>query len=697
MKRYLGLALVVFLLFTSVGHAASYGKIQVSMHNNRIDVTQVPIIMDGEKVNTDSPSFVHDDRTLVPIRFVEKTYGAKVEWEEKTQSVIVKYKGDEVVLTIDSSTAKINGNKRILDKGSIPRLVTFEGNDTRTMVPLSFLAEALGFEVGWDDENRVPYINSKGKDSEKPTNPQAQANSTIIKNIGVSKGSTDKNKIIVESNKELKYETALIEEDLTFIIDINDAWISQKNIGNASGDLKINDSSIKQVRYSQFSANPDVTRIAIDLKDKKIPNIIPQSDGTGLMISFEGESIGAITKETVDGKEAIVLHGANTKNMNMIKLKNPERFVIDFLDTTLEGKTYANYDYNLGFIKGVRVSQFGADNNYNASDQIVRVVLDVKDGVSDPNVKIQDHNNKVIIFPEKNYWENISYEKLGNERHLIIKELNETYYSLEYDNLTKTLKVKIPTEDVELNDGLMVIKDDLLDGIKVDKGNAETLISLQFKKSVEYTKISKDKDNKVHLIIKKINNIKPKDRLIVIDPGHGGKDPGASSITGKKEKDFVLAASKKLDQKLSALGYNTLMTREKDEFIGLYERPAIANKLNADIFVSMHANAFGNNPAVSGIEVLYCPIESSKNKGKDQQILAKAVLDELIKTTGAKSRGIIKRPKLVVLRETKMPAILVEAGFLTNAAEEKLLFTEEYQNKIVDSIVRGIEYYFEMD
>src|SRR5699024_3051241 len=126
--------------------------------------------------------------------------------------------------------------------------------------------------------------------------------------------------------------TALIEEDLTFIIDINDAWISQKNTGNASGDLKINDSSIKQVRYSQFSANPDVTRIAIDLKDKKIPNIISQSDGTSLMISFEGESIGAITKETVDGKEAIVLHGANTKNMNMIKLKNPERFVIDFLD-----------------------------------------------------------------------------------------------------------------------------------------------------------------------------------------------------------------------------------------------------------------------------------------------------------------------------------------------------------------------------
>ena len=158
-----------------------------------------------------------------------------------------------------------------------------------------------------------------------------------------------------------------------------------------------------------------------------------------------------------------------------------------------------------------------------------------------------------------------------------------------------------------------------------------------------------------------------------------------------------MLVSHKLNNALKALGYNTVMTMEEDQYLGLYDRPEIANKLNADIFISIHGNAFSNNPTISGIEVLYCPAYSSDMKEEDQHPLAKAVLDALLATTGAKSRGTIKRPNLVVHREAKMPAILVEAGFLTNPEEEKLLFTDEYQNKIVDGIVKGVENYFEID
>lgn len=694
MKRYFGIILIMLFLFSSIGHAASYGKIQISMNNNKINVTQVPIIMDGKEISTTSPSFVHDNRTLVPIRFIEENYGAEVIWVQETKSIIVKYKGETVKLTIDSSTATINGENRILDKGSIPRLVTFAGKDTRTMVPLSFLAEAFGFEVGWDYENEVPFINSKEEESK---DPEVDEKSSIVSSINVLKGSTDKNKIIVESNKELYYETVFIEETLTFVLDIKDTMLLEKDTLDAPGAMKIDDDIIKEIRYSQFSRKPDVMRVSIDLKEKTIPNIITRKDGTGLMISFENNSLKGITKEIINGEEAIVLDGVDYNSMNIIKLKNPERLVIDFLDTVLEGEPYAEYPHDLGFIKGVRVSQFRADNNYSPSDQIVRVVLDIKEGVSDPNVKIDSNDNKVIIFPEKSFWENISYEKIEGERHFIINTLMDTIYNVDYDHASKTLEVRLPSENVELNDGLIIIKDELLDGIVVEKGEVETMLSLQFRRSIEFIQVSNYIDNKIHLVIKRMHDIMPNDRLIVIDPGHGGYQPGATSITGKKEKDFNLVVSHKLNNRLNELGYNTLMTRKEDTALGLYERPAMANELNADIFVSIHANAFPNNPAIQGIEILYCPAYNSEIKEKDQHPLAQSVLDALLKSTGAKSRGIIKRPKLVVLRESRMPSILVEAGYLTNAAEEKLLFTDEYQNKIVDGIVNGIVNYFEID
>lgn len=697
MKRYLSLVLLVFLLFSTIGHAADFGQIQISMNNNKIKVTQVPILMNGKITSTDSPSFVHDNRTLVPIRFIEESYGAEVTWIQGTQSVMVEYGKDTIKLTIDSNIAVINGEKRILDKGSIPRLVTFAGNDTRTMVPLRFLAEALGFEVGWDEENGLPFISSK--EEVKPTKPvesESEIQSNIISKIDVNKGSTDINKIIIESDKGLNYETAILEGNLTFILDIKDVKLSQNNIIDGPGLIVVNDHMIKEVRYSQFSYNPDTVRVAIDLKKNQIPSIMPRKDGTGLMISFENKTMESVTKEVINGEEAIVLNGVDYESMNIIKLKNPERLVIDFLDTILEGEPYVDYPYDLGFIKGVRVSQFKADNNYSSADQIVRVVLDIKDGISDPNVKIDTNDNQVIIYPEKSFWENISYEKVGNERYFMIENLLDTSYKVDYNNVSKTLEVRVPSKNLELSDGLIIIKDELLDGIRIKKDEVETLISLQFKRSIEYTQISSDIDNKVHLVIKRNTDIGAGDRLIVIDAGHGGKDPGASSVTKKREKDFNLTVALKLNERLQALGYNTIMTRETDEFIDLYERARIANDNYADVFVSIHANA-NNNRDIAGIQMLYCPAFNSDLKEKDQHPFAKAIMDGMLESTGAPNKGIIQRPRLVVLRETKMPAVLVEAGFLSNAAEDKLLFTDAYQNKVVDGIVNGLTDYFDMD
>lgn len=181
--------------------------------------------------------------------------------------------------------------------------------------------------------------------------------------------------------------------------------------------------------------------------------------------------------------------------------------------------------------------------------------------------------------------------------------------------------------------------------------------------------------------------------LIVIDAGHGGKDLGANSEKRPRyeEKTFTLRTAKYLECYLQHMGYDTLMTRTADRFIGLSERAAFANQHGADYFVSVHYNAAPNKEA-HGVEVYY--FHSEKNKGRSQiaKNLAQSTLDAILSQTSAKSRGV-KHGNLAVLRETKMTAILVEGGFLTNGEELKKLKATPYLRKIAHGIAQGIDHY----
>ena len=166
-------------------------------------------------------------------------------------------------------------------------------------------------------------------------------------------------------------------------------------------------------------------------------------------------------------------------------------------------------------------------------------------------------------------------------------------------------------------------------------------------------------------------------KTIVIDPGHGGHDPGAVSF-GRNEKDIALSISKKINANLKTLGFKTIMTRSTDVYIPLSERYSIANRNNADTFVSIHLNAGASSAA--GIETLY----------KTNQTLASKIQTEIISATNGKDRGLKYRSDLAVLNGTKMPAALVETGFISNATESSRLATSSYQDKLAVSIAKGI-------
>ena len=177
---------------------------------------------------------------------------------------------------------------------------------------------------------------------------------------------------------------------------------------------------------------------------------------------------------------------------------------------------------------------------------------------------------------------------------------------------------------------------------------------------------------------------------IVIDAGHGGRDPGAwkgkGVVSRLPEKTIVLDIAKKLRRLLTERGANVVMTRTTDVFLELQDRAAIAERSRADLFVSIHADSAPRTGA-SGAEVyMYTQASPASQKAAHRMIAA-------FKRAGIHYRGIHRR-NFHVLREHSRPAILVECGFLTNRSDARKLNTESYRTRIAGVIADGIADYF---
>lgn len=177
----------------------------------------------------------------------------------------------------------------------------------------------------------------------------------------------------------------------------------------------------------------------------------------------------------------------------------------------------------------------------------------------------------------------------------------------------------------------------------------------------------------------------PDKGTVIIDAGHGGKDPGAIGLISK-ESDINLLIAEQTKAELESLGYTVIMTRTDDSFVGLTERVNIANAYpNSLCFVSIHQNSVDNAPNVTGTEVLTC------NNRNGNWALAETLANDVSEQISSRNRGVQNYTNLVVIRDTVMPAALVECGFISSDHEEELLFTDEYRSLIAIGIAKGID------
>ena len=218
-------------------------------------------------------------------------------------------------------------------------------------------------------------------------------------------------------------------------------------------------------------------------------------------------------------------------------------------------------------------------------------------------------------------------------------------------------------------------------------------------------------------------------RVVIIDPGHGGKDPGAIGPTGLKEKDVTLGIALYLEKLLKGAGIPTYLTRSKDEFVYLENRTNFANQKNGFVFISLHANSVLNHrPSAEGIEtfvlsskyigasardvadrenrasrahpevdadlaLIIADLEESANI-KYSLDFADVVQKKLVNYLKLENRGVKQAP-FVVLKGANMVAVIVEVGFISNPKEEKLLKTSKFRENAAQALFEAIKYYIE--
>lgn len=362
-----------------------------------------------------------------------------------------------------------------------------------------------------------------------------------------------------------------------------------------------------------------------------------------------------------------------------------------------------------------------------------RLVIDIQGSAS--NQVLRELSSKVI--PMDPYIASVRIGQFNPETIRIVMDLKTTVNPQVFSlapvaNFKNRLVVDLyPTATVameqEKNDPLMALLQDYSHG-KVNSDGTTRPQATASTPPVQKTPVIKPPVTNQPPQPGKPNKLN-RQPVIMIDPGHGGEDPGATGPSGLHEKDVVLAIGREIKKILDSYGYKTYMTRNEDIFIPLGVRVAKARKLQADVFVSVHADAF-TNPSAKGTGVYALSPKGATsaaakylaqtqnaadsiggvNYSTDKNVnntlfdltqtatindslkLGKDVLNQLSRINNL-HKGSVDQANFAVLKAPDIPSILVETAFISNPTEERLLSTSDFRQKVASSIASGIKEY----
>ncbi|SUO95542.1 N-acetylmuramoyl-L-alanine amidase [Suttonella ornithocola] len=441
--------------------------------------------------------------------------------------------------------------------------------------------------------------------------------------------------------------------------------------------------------------------------------------GFSLQIVVEAAIIKDIRFNRMNNKVQLVLDLDQAVAFQQFSLANPPRIVLDFPNTYRIAKT--GITINQGAVGSIRTGYRQKDllrvvidllsvakaNIYTLSPDSIkghRVVIDVYDINRDPAITLTsvDEGMPYVIFAGKALDDQSSYRSAQFDT-VISREQIPTITSTIVNNSAYTTNTQSITTPI--TNSKVIIEKKIVNNGLIQKKTTIKSPPLAIKRDI----------------------------VVCLDPGHGGKDPGAISKAIKvREKDIVLSVARKLRKQLNKRsGYRVVMTRNSDQFIPLQKRTRICRQAGGDLFVSIHADAVENRePSGASVYILSTHgatsqlakylantenavdlkwgVDVSKYDNDIQEallniqqeatlessnILAQKTLQQLGQI-GNIHKLKVERANFVVLRSPEIPSMLVETGFISNPSEARLLSTPVYQEKLARGIASGIDAYF---
>jgi N-acetylmuramoyl-L-alanine amidase len=640
-----------------------------------------------------------------------------VDWKQQTRQVYISYGETLIVLDIDDPNVQVNNDTLL---SIIPPKII----NSKTMIPVRFVSENLGFDVLWDGADYSISIYTPAQNTPNiyipiVHNPQPPQSSdlpnpdTPFNVINGTYALTEEEHPITWVNDfsfpsegsqiYTIHAASAISKVGTYIVEGNRIVV---DIYNSVFDLPFGEQyitttpSVYRVRAAQNAITPEyITRFVFDLYDSVEYNVTINHARTEVYVNFGlldepkhepnttpttevSNILYNIFTSSDEVSDTILLVCQENMDMNVFTLISPDRLVIDVNATELD------IHDDLEKFSGTLFHTVRAVQNGNST----RIVLDLTSPVS---YEIMEFGNYAVITIRR-----ISY---GN----VVYDINANAFKL--DRATGlTLNLNIITEQDRYYEGLYVfdlgadysdflgrgnvmIGDSYLSHVVIANGaNGNTQLIFHQKQILAYI-ITETAD---HYVFQPVHPKKKYDRIVILDPGHGGSQPGAVH-NGLFEKEINLGVTKKVKELLEANGrVKVYTTRYTDITLSLEERVLFANNYG-DLFLSIHANS---NPNVNthGIMTFWNQHNHTGNLvlGDINRVFANTIQSNLLRATNAHDL-LVREYDYYVIRHTRIPSALAEVGMMTNVHEANLMKTDDYRNKIAFGLFMGILEMFE--
>lgn len=626
---------------------------------------EVKIEIDGKAmVPKDMPAVIIDGRTMLPMRQIAQELGCEVNWNEAAKQIYVMRGSDIIVFTVDSKTGYENGKEFTMD---VPATIV---ND-RTMLPVRVLADALHLNIKWNDPNRIVSIQSGDtvvKDEPKAPESGQTTAGTLTGIQTPSAKDADQTFTIQADGPMGRYEKTFVD-DQKIVLDFYGAKSS------LPGEItKTNSDIVTGIRTATHENNGDsFTRVVFDLSGKKKYEVTQSADKKNITISFGKTTVDKISAVHSQNKDIITIGGTGSFGASVAMTADPQKIVV----------TIPNCQSNLSDKINTADLQYVLDGKVDTSKgNTVELVLAVEDLVQ---YSYREENQNLILEIYPTTLKNMRYDKNANVLYLDKKDKIDTgSVKMEDHYLDGYFDVTLPGDyESDYGYGTYDVKGTVVENIEVSTKGGNT--TFRFKQNrISAYEVTDEGDS---YAIRVKNPKEVYDKVLLLDAGHGGKDPGTSG-NGMQEKNLNLTIAQKIAQKLQGSGIKVYMTRDSDVYPENSTRAKTANDI-ADLMVSIHMNS--GPETANGTETLYQVHANDNGARLTSKQLAEILQGKVVSATGNTNRGAKLWTDVLILNRTTVPAVIVEVIFITNTGDALKISNPAYQDQVAQAIADGIQ------